>query len=78
MILTRYLHNFDSLVKALIKCISDKNDNAAIYFAYELYFSGWENIVWDIVWEYYFLNIALSSPEYESYLKSKEKDWKQT
>lgn len=77
MILSRYLHNFDSIVEALPKCILNKND-AAIYFAYELYFSGWENVVWEIVWEYYFLNIALSGPEYESYLKSKEKDWKQT
>jgi len=78
MILSRYLHNFDSLVSALVKCISERNEGPAIYFAYELYFSGWENVVWDIVWEYYFLNIALSSPEYEFYLKSKEKDWKQS
>ena len=78
MILTRYLHNFDSLVVALIKCISERNEGPAIYFAYELYFSGWENVVWDIVWEYYFLNIALASPEYEFYLKSKEKNWKQS
>ncbi len=78
MMLSRYLHNYDSLRKAFENALIEKKDDACMYFAYELYFSGWESDVWEIIWKVYYLFKALGYPEYEIYLKNKEKEWKST
>ena len=78
MMLSRYLHNYDSLRKAFENALIEKKDDECMYFSYELYFSGWESDVWEIIWKVYYLFKALGYPEYEIYLKNKEKEWKTT
>ena len=75
MILTRYLYSKEKLVRAFENCLCDKKDEA-IYFAYELYFSGFEAEVWEILWRHYFLYCFVENADYELYLKQLEKSWK--
>ena len=74
IIFTRYLYIKDEVEIALLTNILEKR-NDAIFWAYELYFSGFENELFKYLWKIYYDFFAVLNPSFESFLLKKEKEW---
>ena len=71
IILTRYLYLKDEVVLHLISDILDKKESA-IYWACELFHSGFKVELFEMIWKIYYNFFASLNPSYESYLQKKE------
>ena len=79
--LTRYLFIKQEVELSLILSLSsNKNLDAALYWTYELYYSGYEDLVFSLLEKIYYDYYYLEYPYFESYVKKKKKtiysDWK--
>jgi len=67
MVFTRYLYLKDEVKLALLVSILNKSDDA-IFWAYELYYSGFKIEFYDYIWQIYYDFFATLNPSFELYL----------
>lgn len=70
MILTRYLYVKEEVMTALLTSILESSPNA-LYWAYELYFSGFEQDTMDLLFKIYYYLFACQNPDMEEYMRKK-------
>ena len=71
---TRYLYEKDEVKISLIMSILNKKDDA-IFWAYELYYSGFQNELVDLFWSLYYDFYYTLNPSFEKYLQTKLKNY---
>ena len=69
---TRYLYEKDEVKMALVVCILNKKDEA-IFWAYELYYSGFQSELVAVFWSLYYEFYYTLNPSFEKYLQTKLK-----
>jgi len=67
IILTRYLYLKDEVKLAFLVSLLNKSDDA-IFWAYELYYSGFKMEFYDYIWKIYYDFFATLNPSFEQYL----------
>ena len=67
LIFTRYLYIKDEVKLALLISILNKSDDA-IFWAYELYYSGFKMELFEYIWKIYYDFFATLNPSFEAYL----------
>lgn len=70
IVFTRYLYLKDEVEIALLVSLLNKNEDA-IFWAFELYFSGFEDELFELFWKFYFEFYASFNPTFEAYLTQK-------
>jgi hypothetical protein len=70
LVLTRYLYLKDEVRTALLISILNKS-NDAIFWAYELYYSGYKNELFAFIWRIYYDFFATLNPSFAAYLAKK-------
>ena len=74
LIFTRYLYVKDEVRVALLSSILRKSDDA-IFWAYELYYSGFKHELFELLWNIYYDFFATLNPSFESYFLKKHGEW---
>jgi hypothetical protein len=74
IILTRYLYIKDEVEIGLLAAILNKS-NDALYWAYELYHSGFQVRFFELIWQIYYEFFAILNPSLEAYFLRKYSDW---
>jgi hypothetical protein len=74
LIFTRYLYLKDEVRLSLLVSILNKSDDS-IFWGYELFYSGFKNEFFELIWKIYYDFFATLNPSFESYLKKKHKEW---
>ena len=77
IIFTRYLYIKDEVEIALLTNILEKKEES-VFWAYELYFSGFQKEVFQYLWDIYYNFFSVLNPCFESYFLKKEKEWNKT
>ena len=72
LVFTRYLYVKDEVRTALLLSILNKSDDA-IFWAYELYYSGYKNELFAFIWRIYYDFFATLNPSFAAYLSKKLK-----
>ena len=75
IVFTRYLYLKDEVKIALLTNILQKKEDA-IFWAYELYYSGFKEEFFQFIWKIYYDFFATLNPNFEIYLIKKQKEWK--
>jgi len=75
VIFTRYLYVKDEVKFALITSLLDKKEKA-LFWAYELYYSGFEIELFNHLWKIYFDFYYTLNPSFYDYFVKKQKEWK--
>ena len=70
LVFTRYLYIKDEVKTALLISILNKSDDA-IFWAYELYYSGFKNELIEFIWQIYYDFFATRNPTFAAYLSKK-------
>jgi hypothetical protein len=73
LVFTRYLYVKDEVRVALLVSILNKSDDA-IFWAYELYYSGFKNELLGLIWKIYYDFFATQNPTFEQYLLKKHRE----
>ncbi len=73
LVFTRYLYIKEEVRLALLIAILNKSDDA-IFWAYELYHSGFKYELINLIWKIYYDFFATLNPAYEAYLLKKHKE----
>ena len=74
LVFTRYLYIKEEVRIALLVSILNKSDDA-IFWAYELYYSGFKYELLNLIWKIYYDFFATLNPAYEAYLLKKHKEF---
>jgi hypothetical protein len=74
MVFTRYLYIKEEVRIALLVSILNKSDDA-IFWAYELYYSGFKYELLNLIWQIYYDFFATLNPTYEAYFLKKYKEF---
>ena len=70
LVFTRYLYIKDEVKSVLLISILNKSDDA-IFWAYELYYSGFKNELYAFIWQIYYDFFATLNPCFAAYLVKK-------
>jgi hypothetical protein len=73
LVFTQYLYIKEEVRIALLVSILNKSDDA-IFWAYELYHSGFKYELLNLIWKIYYDFFATLNPAYEAYLLKKHKE----
>ena len=73
LIFTRYLYVKDEVEISLLVSILNKSDDS-LFWAYELYYSGFKSELFDMIWKIYYDFFSTLNPTFESYLLKKHKE----
>jgi hypothetical protein len=71
---TRYLYEKDEVKLSLIMCVLNKNEEEAIFWAYELYYSEFKTDLVTVFWSLYYDFYYTLNPSFEKYLQTKLKN----
>ena len=74
LVFTRYLYVKDEVRISLLVSLLNKSDDA-IFWAYELYYSGFKNELFNLLWKIYYDFFATQNPTFEAYFLKKHKEW---
>uniref|UniRef100_A0A6C0E2A7 Uncharacterized protein n=1 Tax=viral metagenome TaxID=1070528 RepID=A0A6C0E2A7_9ZZZZ len=77
LVLTRYLYIKDEVEAALLVSLLEQDREQSLFWAYELYYSGFCEELFEFLWIIYFDFFASLNPSFEVYFLKKEKEWKQ-
>jgi hypothetical protein len=72
---TRYLYLKDEVQLSLLVALLNKKDNVALHWAYELYYSGFEEEVFQHLWKIYYDFYYTLNPSFQDYFVKKYKEW---
>ena len=70
---TRYLYLKDEVYLSLLVSILNKSDDA-VFWAYEIYYSGLQEELLDFIWKIYYDFFATLNPSFEAYFLKKHKE----
>lgn len=70
---TRYLYEKEEVKIALIVAILNKKEDEALFWAYELFYSGFTKELTQFIWQIYYDFYATLNPSFETYLLVKLK-----
>ena len=73
LVFTQYLYIKEEVRIALLVSILNKSDDS-IFWAYELYYSGFKFELLNLIWKIYYDFFATLNPAYEQYLLKKHKE----
>ncbi len=73
IVFTRYLYLKDEVKLSLLVSILKKSDDA-IFWAYELYYSGFKAELFEFIWHIYYVFYATLNPSFEAYLLNKRNE----
>jgi len=73
LVFTRYLYVKDEVRISLLVSILNKSDDA-IFWAYELFYSGFKTELLKLIWKIYYDFFATLNPTFEQYLLKKHKE----
>ena len=73
IVFTRYLYLKDEVKLSLLVSILKKSDDA-IFWAYELYYSGFKTELFEFIWHIYYAFFATLNPSFEAYLLNKRNE----
>lgn len=73
LVFTRYLYIKEEVRISLLISILNKSEDA-IFWAFELYYSGFKNELFNLIWKIYYDFFSSLNPAYESYLLKKQID----
>ena len=73
IVFTRYLYLKDEVKLALLISLLKKSDDA-IFWAYELYYSGFKTELFEFIWHIYYVFFATLNPSFEAYLLNKRNE----
>jgi hypothetical protein len=73
LVFTRYLYVKDEVRISLLVSILNKSDDA-IFWAFELYYSGFKTELLNLIWKIYYDFFATLNPTFEQYLLKKHKE----
>lgn len=73
IVFTRYLYLKDEVKLALLVSLLKKSDDA-IFWAYELYYSGFKTELFVFIWHIYYVFYATLNPSFEAYLLNKRNE----
>ena len=73
IVFTRYLYLKDEVKLALLVSLLKKSDDA-IFWAYELYYSGFKAELFELFWHIYYIFYATLNPSFEAYLLNKRNE----
>ena len=71
---TRYLYIKDEVEYALVLSLINQN-NSCLFWAYELYHSGFQLELFDFLWKTYEEFYAKSNPNFRNYFEKKQQEW---
>jgi hypothetical protein len=71
---TRYLYEKEEVKLSLMMCILNKKDEEAVFWAYELFYSGLSSELTELLWSIYYDFYAVLNPNFEKYLNTKLKN----
>jgi len=74
LIFTRYLYVKDEVKLALLMSILEKKDES-VFWAYEIYYSGFPNELFAMLWQIYYDFFATLNPTFEAYFYKKHSEW---
>lgn len=74
LVFTRYLYIKDEVKLALLTSILNKSDDA-IFWAYELLYSGFKYELFALIWKIYYDFFATLNPSFSSYLIKKQTEY---
>ena len=75
---TRYLYEFYQVKYSLQECILDKKREEALFWAYELYHSGFKEEVWEQITHLYLLYYLEENPKFRTRLEKFYVEWRET
>lgn len=75
---TRYLYEFHQVKYSLQECILEKKREEALFWAYELYHSGFKEEVWEQIIHLYLLYYLEMNPKFKTRLEKFYKEWRET
>jgi hypothetical protein len=73
IVFTRYLYLKDEVKLAFLVSLLKKSDDA-IFWAYELYYSGFKTELFEFIWHIYYVFYATLNPSFEAYLLNKRNE----
>ena len=73
IVFTRYLYLKDEVKLTLLVSLLKKSDDA-IFWAYELYYSGFKTELFEFIWHIYYVFYATLNPSFEAYLLNKRNE----
>ena len=76
MIFTQHLYNRDDVLKVLLFSLLKKDVERTMYWAFELYTSGFGKEVFYLVWDIYKFYYKKHNPLFKEYFKMKYTQWK--
>lgn len=68
---TRYLYEYEYVKSKLITAIISRNWEEMLFWASEIYFSGFTCDLWELIWTCFYTNYATINPHMESYIYRK-------
>ena len=71
-ILTRYLYVYDDVKVSLMISLLNKNQDHSLFWAYELYYSGFITQFFDLIWKIYYDFYSTLNPGFTSYIIKKQ------
>ena len=74
LVFTRYLYIKDEVKLSLLMAILNKS-NDAIFWAYELFYSGFKHELFQFIWIIYYDFFATLNPSFELYLLKKQSEY---
>ena len=74
--LTRYLYFLDECFYSLLMAlINKKSFEEVLFWAGEIYYSGFEKELWDHLWKIYYDFYAIRYPKFEKKINKMSKEW---
>jgi len=73
-VFTRYLYNKQEVAVALLTSILQKKRQQSLFWAYELYYSGFEEELFAFLWKIYDQFFCMTNPNFRKYFLKKEKE----
>jgi hypothetical protein len=74
LVFTRYLYIKDEVKVALLLSLLDKKEDA-VFWAYELFMSGFKHETFNYIWQIYYDFYATLNPTFEDYFIKKHTEW---
>jgi hypothetical protein len=75
---TRYLYEFHQVKHSLVFTIMEKKREEALFWAYELYHSGFKEELWQYIMDLYLEHYSECNPKFKTRLKKFYIEWRET
>ena len=74
-VLTRYLYHCEEVCHSLLTCLLVKSSfEETLFWASEIYYSGYQKEIWELLWKIYYDFFAIRNPKFEKKIKRAHKN----